>query len=258
MGPDMITDISLYLVAIPALLITGISKGGCGGGLGVVAVPFLALVIDPVQAAAIMLPILCLMDLMGIWAYRGKWDNSLLKVLLPAAVLGILLGTLVARYLDASNVRLLVGTIAIAFSLNYWFVVRQGREREAKPHSLLRGGFWAAVAGFTSFVSHAGGPPANAYLLSLRLPKTVYQATTVAFFITVNYVKLIPYAWLGQFDTTNLATSLALLPLAVVGMGLGIWLHHRVPDELFYRIAYSLLMITGLKLFYDGILPIIQ
>lgn len=249
----MIESYVLYLVAIPALLITGISKGGCGGGLGVVAVPFLALVVDPVQAAAIMLPILCTMDLMGLWAYRGKWNSQLLWVLLPAAIIGIGIGTATYKYMDVASLRLLVGTIAVVFSLNYWLKRRRGKEQEPKPHSVLNGGFWSAVAGFTSFVSHAGGPPVNVYLLSLKMHKTVYQATTVIFFTTVNYVKLVPYAWLGQFDTTNLTTSLLLLPLALVGMKLGIWLHHRVPDELFYRLAYSLLMITGIKLLYDGV-----
>ncbi len=248
----LIDNPALYLVAIPALLITGISKGGCGGGLGVVGVPILALVIDPVQAAAIMLPILCLMDLMGMKAYNGRWDRDLLKVILPAAVLGIGIGTAMYRFLDTDSIRLMVGLIAVVFSLNYW--LRRGeQQKQGRKPGRISGLFWSAMAGFTSFVSHAGGPPINVYLLSLRMHKTVYQATTVIFFTTVNYVKLVPYAWLGQFDGTNLMTSLALLPLALAGMWLGIWLHHRVPDELFYRIAYSLLLITGIKLFYDGV-----
>lgn len=244
---------SLWLVAVPALLITGVSKGGCGGGLGVVAVPLLSLVLDPVQAAAVMLPVLCSMDLMGIWAYRRHWRSRLLWILLPAAVIGITIGALLYRFLDSTSIRLMVGLIALSFSLNYWISAWRGRAAVAKSPSTLSGLFWSSLAGFTSFVSHAGGPPVNVYLLSLRLDKTLYQALTVVFFTTVNFVKLIPYAWLGQFSVENLKISLALLPMALVGMALGIWLHHRVSDALFYRIAYSLLLITGLKLLYDGL-----
>ena len=116
----------------------------------------------------------------------------------------------------------------------------------------VAGWFWGGVAGFTSFVSHSGGPPIAVYLLPQQLDRSTYQATTVLFFLVVNYVKLIPYSLLGQFNTDNLFTSLWLLPIAALGIWLGVFLHSRVPDKLFFRLAYALLFLTGVKLIYDG------
>ena len=246
--------LEFYLAAVPAALLTGISKGGFGGGLGILAVPLMALAIGPVQAAAILLPILCAIDLIGVWAYRGRWDTVSLRILLPAALLGIVLGALSFGFLDAAMVRLLLGTIAVGFSLHFWF----NRSRSGLgvlPHSLWRGGLWGGLAGFTSFVAHAGGPPIQVYLLPRQHDKTLYQATTVVFFIVVNYIKLIPYTLLGQFTSTNLIAALSLLPVAALGMGLGIWLHDKVPVRLFFRLCYAFLLVTGLKLLYDGLGP---
>ena len=247
----MIDNPWFYALAIPGVLITGISKGGFGGGLGVLAVPMMALVIDPVLAAAIMLPILCVMDVIGAVAYRKSIDWLNLRILVPAAVIGIALGTASFRYLDASAIRLMVGTLAVGFAADHW-LRRRARSGEPQQRSALKGGFWGSVAGFTSFLAHSGGPPASVYLLPQRLDRTLFVGTTVYFFIIVNYVKLIPYAWLGQLSATNLTVTAVLLPLAPVGMLLGIWLHKHVSDTLFYRICYVLLAATGVKLLWDG------
>ncbi len=246
----MIEQPLFYALAVPAVLIVGISKGGFGGGLGTMAVPLMSMAVAPPQAAAILLPILCLMDLFAVWVYRGKWDLANLRILIPAALLGIVIGTLAFRYLDATAIRLLIGVVAVGFALAYWL----GREADAPPGpSVLRGGFWGTLAGFTSFVAHAGGPPTSVYLLPQRLDKTLFVGTTVILFITINYAKLLPYAWLGQLHLGNLGTSLVLAPLAPVGMALGFWLHHRVSGTWFYRICYLFLFLTGLKLLYDGL-----
>lgn len=248
----MIADPLFYATAVPAILIVGIAKGGFGGGLGIMAVPLMALLISPVQAAAIMLPILCFMDLIGVWAYWRKWDSKSLGILVAAAMLGIAVGALSFRYLTPSTIRLLIGAIALGFTLNYWFG-RTSRSERPPRHSWRRAGLWAGIAGFTSFTAHAGGPPLSVYLLSRRLDKTTYQATTVIFFLLINYVKLLPYAWLGQFTEQNLWTAAVLFPAAVVGMLGGIWLHDRVPQGLFYRLCYAFLFLAGLKLVYDGL-----
>jgi len=248
----MISDPWFYAAAVPALLIAGISKGGFGGGLGTIATPLLALTIDPRTAAAVLLPVLCLMDLMGLWAYWGKWHKINMAIMIPASFLGILVGALTFRYLDADAIRILIGVIAVTFTLRHWIGGIGGERAPAGPN-IAKGGFWSTIAGFTSFVSHSGSPPLQVYLLPQKLPRTTYQATTVVFFAAVNYVKLIPYALLGQLSVANLSTSGALLPLAVGGMLLGIWLHNRVSDRLFYVIAYVLLFIIGLKLLYDGV-----
>ena len=253
----MIVDPIFYALAVPAILIVGISKGGFGGGLGLLAVPMMSLAVAPPIAAAIMLPILCAMDLVGLWVYRRSWDRPNMARLIPAALLGIAIGTATFRYLDVNAVRLLIGTVAVGFTLEHWTRVWR-RKDLAQPRrpSTTAVGFWGSVTGFTSFVAHAGGPPLSILLLPQRLDKTVFVGTTVMFFAVVNYIKLIPYAWLGQLNATNLGTSAILLPLAPMGVFLGIWLHHRIDEALFYRICYVLLFLTGVKLLYDGLVPL--
>ncbi|MEZ5537460.1 MAG: sulfite exporter TauE/SafE family protein [Thiolinea sp.] len=240
-------SISLTIIAV---LIVGISKGGLGGGLGVLGVPIMALVMSPVQAAAIMLPILCVMDLMALKAYWKGWSKLHLIRLLPAAIAGIALGTLSFKYLNDDFIRLLTGLIAIGFALNHW--LKPARLIHQKP-GVKAGLFWGTTAGFTSFVAHAGGPPVSIYLLPQKLDKSLYQATTVFFFLVVNYVKLIPYAFLNQFNTENINISLLMLPVAAIGIWLGVHIHHKLPDQWFFRIAYVLLFMTGCKLVFDAL-----
>ncbi|MGA1599306.1 MAG: sulfite exporter TauE/SafE family protein [bacterium] len=238
-----------YLVATVAILIVGISKGGFGGGLGTMGVPLLALVISPVQAAAILLPILCTMDLIGLWKYWRQWDVPTLAICIPGSFIGMVVATFTFSLLDPNAIRLLIGGITVVFTLDYWF---RPKQVGSAPPGRNSGYFWSSISGFTSFVAHAGSPPLSVYLLPQRLEKTTYVATTVVFFIFVNYVKLVPYAALGLFPEVNLMTSLFLLPLAPIGTLLGIWMHHRVSEVWFYRICYVLLFITGLKLVWDG------
>lgn len=246
----MIDNPYFYPIAIIAILFVGISKSGFGGGLGVLAVPLLSLVIPPPQAAAILLPLLCFMDLFTIWHYRRNWDKRNLTILLPAAILGIILGAQFFRYLSDNHIRILVGTLSIIFVGNYF--LKHTTVTKTKT-SISRGLLWGTVAGFTSFGVHAGGPPLNIYLLPQKMNKSLFVGTTVVFFTVVNYIKLVPYAYLGQLHTDNLTTSLILAPLAPLGVWLGIKLHHRVNEKWFYNLCYSFLFITGLKLMYDGL-----
>ncbi|MDH4109411.1 MAG: sulfite exporter TauE/SafE family protein [Gammaproteobacteria bacterium] len=249
----MISDPVFYLFAVPAVLIFGISKGGFGGGLGIVAVPMLALVISPVQAAAILLPILCLMDLFSVWAFRGRWLFDEIRLLVPASLVGIGIGAALFEYMSPAIVRLLLGVVTIVFTLHYWIGNRFGTAASRPHFGPLAGGIAGATAGFTSFIAHSGGPPLNMYLLRRGLNRTEFVGTTVLFFTAVNYVKLVPYAWLGQFDSANLATSAILAPLAPAGIGIGVWLHHRVSETVFFRVIYVLLFAVGVKLVNDGL-----
>jgi len=248
----LIEEPLFYLCAIPAVLIAGLSKGGLGGGLGVIAVPLISLAISPVQAAGIMLPILCCMDLVGIWAYWRKWDGMTVLVLVGGSLIGIAVGALSFRYLDASAIRLITGSIAVAFALDHWLRGWFGIERLKRP-GRAAGVFWGGVSGFTSTIAHAGSPPISIYLLPQGLQRTVYQATTVFFFMSINYIKLIPYTWLGQFSNENLATSAVLLPFAIAGAFSGVWVHNRVSETLFFRLCYGILFAVGAKLVFDGI-----
>jgi uncharacterized membrane protein YfcA len=248
----LITDPLFYLAAVPAVLLFGISKGGFGGGLGTAAVPLMALVISPVQAAAILLPILCIMDLVALWKFRGKWVWPELRILLPASLVGILVGTLLFEYMSAAVVKLIVGSVAITFTMHFWISKRKKNDGALPNFPPGFGILGGSVAGFTSFVAHAGGPPINMYLLRRPLNRTDFAATTILFFAVVNYVKLIPYTWLGQFDPTNLATSAVLAILAPIGVLIGAWLHARISDRFFFGLVYVLLFAVGLKLVFDG------
>lgn len=246
----MIADPFFYAVAIPAILLVGISKGGFGSGAGMFATPLMALALPIPQAAAILLPILIAMDVTGLWAYRGTYSRENLRLLLPGGVAGVILGALTFRYFSDAWVRVILGAIAIAFVLHRWL-----RRAELPPatHSAAKGLLWSTVSGITSTIAHAGGPPLSVYLLPQRLEKRVLVGTTVVFFAVINVVKLGPYAWLGLFDAGNLATSLALLPLAPVGIGLGILAMRRLSEAVFYRICYALLLVVGVRLVWDGL-----
>jgi uncharacterized protein len=248
----LIADPLFYAAAIPAVLLTGVSKGGFGSALGGIGVPLMALAIAPVQAAAILLPVLCVMDLVGLRLYFGKWDWSNLKIMLPGALFGILAGTLTFGTLSENAIRVLIGTIAVVFTINNWLGLA-ARQHAAGP-SRVKGTFWSGVSGLTSFLAHAGGPPAMVYMLPQRLDKVRYVATIGLFFTVVNAVKLVPYAWLGQLSTDNLATSLVLAPLAPLGVRLGMWLQDRINLAWFYRISQICLFATGIQLIYQGVL----
>jgi uncharacterized membrane protein YfcA len=248
----LLSDPWFFAVAIPAVILFGISKSGFGGAFGAIAVPIMALVISPVQAAGILLPILCLMDLLGLWAYRGQWVRSELRLLLPAALLGIGLGTALFGYLNADIIRLMVGAVALLFAVHYWRRLAAPGHQEGPPLPPAAGIISAGCAGFTSFIAHAGGPPLSMYLLRRPLGKTEFVATTVVFFAVVNYAKLVPYAWLGQLNAANLTASLLLAPFAPVGIVMGMWLHNRVSERLFFRIACLFLFAVALKLIGDG------
>ncbi len=246
----MAENFVFYLAALAAVLLTGISKSGFGGGLGVLAVPLMSLAAPPQFAAAVMLPLLIVMDAFTVRHYCRSWDRRNLTVLLPAAIAGIVIGSRLFPLLNAAQVRILVGTIALLFSLNY-FVGFSAVER--KP-SLSAGIFWGSVAGFTSFGVHAGGPPLDIYLLPQKMPKTMFVGTTVVFFAVVNLIKVVPYVLLGQLTAESLKVSLLLAPVAPLGVRLGLILHRRIDERLFYRLCYLFLGIVGLKLLVDGFL----
>ena len=247
----MITDPLFYFFAVPAILIFGIAKGGFGNAIGVVAVPLMALAVSPLQAAAILLPILCVMDVFAIRKFWRQWDVINIVIMLPAGCVGVLVGSLTFSYLNEGHVRLLIGLLALIFALNFWLKSPGSIQKEP---DYIKGSFWSVIGGFTSFGIHSGGPPVNIYLLPQKLHPKVFMGTCAMFFWITNYVKLIPYFILGQLDSQNLQTSLVLLPLAPIGVGFGYYLHTRVSTQKFYNIFNFFLIITGCKLTYDGIM----
>ena len=245
----MIEDPWFYATAVLAILLMGISKGGFGSGAGLFATPLVALTIPIPQAAAILLPILCVMDVAGLWAYRRTFSRENLRLILPGGVLGVVLGTLTFRYFDEAWIRIILGTIGLGFVAQRYLLATP----KAASTSALKGLFWSAASGLTSTIAHAGGPPLSIYLLPQRMDKALMVGTTVVFFAVINLVKIVPYAWLGLFDARNLATSLVLAPLAPIGIWIGVSLMRRLSEATFYRICYSLLVVVGIKLLWDGV-----
>ena len=247
----MITDLSFYIAAIPAIILVGIAKGGFCSPLAMLGVPLLSLIISPVQAAAILLPILICMDFVGIFAYRGKADWHVLKSMLPFAIIGIAIGWLLAGYLNEHVIRLLVGLTALFFVANYaWRAIKKQTLTTRGPVSAA---IWGSATGLTSFIAHAGGPTYQIHTLPLGLKPLVFAATSVYFFATVNTVKLVPYFALGQFSAQNLWTTLALVPFAPVGTMIGIYLVKRLDQSAFYRISYAAMFLISIKLCFDSI-----
>ena len=248
---------AFYPVAAFAILITAISKGGFGQAAGGLAVPLMAMFIAPAEAAGIMLPILCAMDLFSVYAYRSTWSREHLAILLPGALVGIALGALAFGLLPVNAIRLLLGIIAITFALNQWLrlterIAARMAAQRGKP-GRVAGAFWGGVSGFTSTLAHAGGPPFAIYMLAQKVDKTLFVGTAAVFFIVVNYVKLVPYYFLGQLSVGNLTTALLFAPLAPIGVWFGVWVHRRLSQQLFLNASYALLLATGAKLIYDGL-----
>ncbi|MEO0883982.1 MAG: sulfite exporter TauE/SafE family protein [Pseudomonadota bacterium] len=237
-------------VAAVAVLLTGVSKGGFGG-LALFAVPLMALIMSPIQAAGIMLPILVLMDWISVWAYRKTWDRHVLWLTVPGAIVGITLGGLLAGYVDETFVLLCVGLIAVAFPV--YSVLKPAGGGAFIVGNKPLGALAGTIAGFTSFIAHAGGPPFQAYVIPQNLEKQTYAGTSVVFFFVVNAVKLVPYAMLGQLSAENLTMSVLLMPLAPVGVLTGVWLVKRIDQAVFYRIMYALIFAVGIKLLWDVI-----
>jgi uncharacterized protein len=246
----MLENPLFWVVAILAIATVGVSKGGFAG-LGVLGTPILATVMPPVQAAAILLPILVLQDWVSLLSYRRALDWRVFLVPLSGAIVGTLIGYLTASRVNEGHVRLIVGVIALAFALNWWIGVAQKRAEAPRPGDRA-GVFWGLVAGFTSFISHAGGPPYQIYSLPQRLDRERLAGTTAWFFAIVNLMKVLPYFWLGQFSRENLTVSLALAPVAVATTLFGVWLVRRIDTARFYKAIYALLVLVGLNLIYEG------
>ncbi|MGB4585364.1 MAG: sulfite exporter TauE/SafE family protein [Rhodoferax sp.] len=246
----LITDPFFYAVTIPAVLLLGVSKSGFGAGFGSLAVPMMALAVSVPQAAAILMPVLLLMDVLGMAAFRKDFDLKLLKFLIPCGLVGIVVGALLFKLLDARRVAGIVGVFTLLFLAQRLLFPPRA---DSPPPPRWLGAILTAMSGFTSFIAHAGGPPVNAYLIPMRLSPIRFTATMAFFFFVINLAKWLPYAWLGLLDWRNFATSLVLLPLAPIGVWAGVRLARRISQVLFYRFLYVGMLLTGVKLVSDAV-----
>jgi uncharacterized membrane protein YfcA len=252
----VITDPWFYLLAIPAVITLGLAKGGFAG-VGMIATPLLALIMPPLEAAAILLPLLIVQDIISVWSYRHAWSMWNLKVLIPGGAIGMALGTLFAGLVSNAVIEVTIGAIGLLFVIYHWVgrrlipALREAADRPYRPPIPL-GIMWGAMSGFMSLLVQVGAPPYQIHILPQRLDKLTLVGTTTIFFAFLNEMKIIPYFTLGQFSLRNFATSLALLPLAIAANFLGIWLVHRTPTALFYQLAYVLMLVISLALLWQG------
>ncbi len=248
-------DLGWLPLAVGALaaLVAGVSKAGFGSGVVAVATPMFALVVEPALAVGVMLPVLMAIDLAAVRAYWGKWAWPEAWRIIAAAALGIAAGTALHAATDPDVFRVLLGVLSVTFAL-YRIASDQGLLRlpeRATPRILALP--WGALAGFTSFISHSGGPPVMVYLLGRGLAKTQFTATLVLVFWAINLLKLPPYIALGFYAGGGAALILWLLPFALVGVRLGLWANRRVSDRVFFAVSYVFLLLAGAKLIYDGL-----
>jgi len=247
-------EMEFYLVAVPAVILLGLSKGGFSG-LSTLAMPMMSLVISPVRAAAIVLPVLIVQDWVSVWAFRRDFSPRNLLILIPSSIVGVAAGWLLAARVSEDAVRLAVGVISIAFVFYMLIRDRLGLAPVATP-GVPGGLLWGSLAGFTSFISHAGAPPFQVYVMPQNLKPRVFAGTATMFFAAVNLLKLPPYFLLGQFSRDNLAVSAVLIPLAIVSTFAGVWLVRRVSADRFYAIILVITFLIGVKLTYDAVLAL--
>lgn len=244
-------DLTLPLILLGCLsaFLVGASKGGMPM-VGVLSVPTLALVISPVTAAALLLPVYIISDVVGLWAYRKQFDKRNLEILIPATTLGIGIGWATAHITAEWLVTLLVGLIGLSYIIT---LLVKSRDAPPRPADIPRGMFWGTIAGFTSFVSHTGGPPYQMYVLPQKMDKMVFAGTTTVLFAIVNALKLIPYWALGQFNPENLEFAAMLSPVAIIGAFAGYKFTSIIPDKVFFRLIETALAIVSVKLIYDAL-----
>lgn len=256
----MPVDSTFYLVAIPAVILVGLSKGGMGDALGLLGVPILSFVIAPNQAAAILLPILIVMDMASLWMWRKHNQPTLVKTMLPGALVGIVVGWLTWSVVPKYMMELIIGLVALSFTARFYYNRYFARDVvvKAQPHNVARAGMWSTLSGYGSFVAHAGGAPFQVYALPLKLPPRDYTGAAVRTFAILNAVKLIPYYQLGQLDFTNLYLSATLFPFAPVATICGAMIVRRMRPDFFYPFMYAMCALAGMKLTYEGIMPLLK
>lgn len=247
----MTGELWFYALAVPAVILLGLAKGGFSG-MGALSLPMIALVISPVQAAAILLPILIVQDVVSVWAFRKSWDGYVLGWALPGAGVGIAMGYLFAERVSADAVLGMVGGISIVFGFYRLWIERRGVPRASTAPGWM-GALAGIASGFTSQVAHAGQPPFQLWVLPRNLARDVLVGTTAIFFAVVNWVKVPAYWALGQFTPANLATAAALMPVAIGSTLAGVWLVRRVPPARFYTAIYVLMVAVGVKLVWDAV-----
>lgn len=238
-----------WIVLIGAAMLVGLAKGGFAA-LGSVAVPVAALVMSPVQAAGLLLPVYVLSDMFGVWAWRREFDRRVLAIMVPGSVAGVAFGWATASVLSDRAVGAMIGAIGLVFAIRY---LMPRRPPPPRPARVGPGVFWGALAGFTSFVSHSGAPPYQVYVMPLGLTARNFAGTTTIFFAITNAVKLIPYAALGQIAPANAGVMAILAVPAVACVFVGRRLVTVIPERAFFRFVTWALLLVSIELIWKAL-----
>ena len=241
-------DTAFALASLAALFV-GLSKGGLPT-IGMLGVPILSLVMPPMKAAVLLLPIYVISDMVSVWLYRKHFSVVNLKILIPAGIFGVFIGWLTASYTSDAATKLLIGCIGVGFCLNTWL---RKASATTQPADVPRGIFWGTLAGFTSFISHAGAPPFQVYVLPQRLPKVVFAGTATILFTFINAAKILPYQLLQPYSLSDLQHASVLVPAALVGTVAGAYLTKKIADAWFFRCVRIGLFAISVKLIADAL-----
>lgn len=244
-------DLHYLLWAGLAAAMVGLSKGGLPT-VGMLSVPILSLFMSPVKAVVMLLPIYIISDMVGLWLYRKNFSALNLKILVPAGVGGVLVGWLTASLVSDAAVKMMVGLMGVGFVLNAWR--KRHAEPTQRPANWAKGLLWGGLSGFSSFISHAGGPPFQVYLLPQKLPKAVFAGTSTLFFAVINLAKLVPYHQLQPYGAAELTGALVLIPFALVGTVVGAYLTRLIADDWFFKWVQLGLLAISIKLIVDVML----
>lgn len=226
-----------------AALIIGISKGGISSA-ATLAVPMLALFMNPVQAAALMLPILIVTDVVAVWLYRRDYSARNVAILLPAILFGIVVATVILPHTSQPLLLAFTGLVGLWAVWRSWF----GGTPEAKPANLVPGLFWGTIAGITTFITHSGAPPTQAFLLPQKLPRLVFAGTMAICFAVANIAKIPSYTALGFFDGIDWQLLAMLAAVGIFGTFLGRWMVKKLTDASFARLIETLLLLLSIML----------
>lgn len=239
------------LTAFAGVFLICFMKGAFGGGFSIIGIPLLSVVMDPVTAGGLLAPLFILMDLFALRYWKpSTWSKPDLVLLLPGLVIGIGLGYILFRVLDHRVIAILMAAITLIF-VGLWFAA--GATVTIRPRSAPKAVAAGLASGITTMVAHSGGPPLAMYLLPLGLTKEVYAGTTSLFFTVGNIIKAVPWFIVAK-PTGDVWILMAACLLAIPsGVWLGWRLHTVLDERQLYRACYGLLIVTALKLLWDGV-----
>ena len=238
-----------FITVIPAIILYGIAKSGLGGSMTLISIPLMTIVMPLNEALGIVLPILIFSDFIATYKYRKEFDLRTLKLMVPFAAIGVVIGSLTFSYFSEELLKFIIGLMGFLFAGHYFFLKKNKEAKSEK--NFFKGGICSTISGFTSFCVHAGGTPVSIYLLPLRLKKEIYVGTRIIFFTFMNLIKLPFYINLSMTNFVTFKQSVILFPVAFLGILIGYKLLKIIDEKLFYNILYALILVSSTKLIFD-------